>query len=176
MQSFIEFFHRECEVYLFIKRADPRIRTCKQVVDKCLPGCRIHGYTRTDGQGPGQQSRQPVAFGISGFPFMPLPVCEQFIQRIRAPKCAAAAKAGVYGNDSIEATYPMTRVDADGDTLDGRSSSGSLERLQAIPGERNIGDGLLVFAAVRDDGGKALLFRRVGQRLQGSPDDGARRL
>ncbi|MDO8942332.1 MAG: DUF1254 domain-containing protein, partial [Desulfobacterales bacterium] len=32
---------------------------------------------------------------------------------------AAAAKAGIYGNDSIEATYPMTRVDADGETLDG---------------------------------------------------------
>jgi hypothetical protein len=32
---------------------------------------------------------------------------------------AAAAKAGIYGNDSVEATYPMTRVDADGDTLDG---------------------------------------------------------
>ncbi len=32
---------------------------------------------------------------------------------------AAGAKAGIYGNDSIEATYPMTRVDADGETLDG---------------------------------------------------------
>ena len=31
---------------------------------------------------------------------------------------AAAAKAGIYGNDAVEATYPMTRVDADGDTLD----------------------------------------------------------
>jgi hypothetical protein len=25
---------------------------------------------------------------------------------------------GIYGNDAIEATYPMTRVDVDGDTLD----------------------------------------------------------
>ncbi len=32
---------------------------------------------------------------------------------------AAAAKAGIFGNDAIEATYPMVRVDADGDTLDG---------------------------------------------------------
>lgn len=32
---------------------------------------------------------------------------------------AAAAKAGIYGNDAIEACYPMTRVDADGETLDG---------------------------------------------------------
>jgi hypothetical protein len=32
---------------------------------------------------------------------------------------AAAAKAGVYGNDAVEATYPMTRVDVDGETLDG---------------------------------------------------------
>lgn len=32
---------------------------------------------------------------------------------------AAGAKAGIYGNDSVEATYPMTRVDTDGETLDG---------------------------------------------------------
>jgi hypothetical protein len=34
-------------------------------------------------------------------------------------KRAAAAKGGIYGNDTVEATYPMTRWDADGDTLDG---------------------------------------------------------
>ncbi len=34
-------------------------------------------------------------------------------------KRAAGAKAGIYGNDTIEATYPMTRKDVDGDTLDG---------------------------------------------------------
>jgi len=32
---------------------------------------------------------------------------------------AAGAKAGIYGNDAVEATYPMTRVDAAGETLDG---------------------------------------------------------
>jgi hypothetical protein len=32
---------------------------------------------------------------------------------------AAGAKAGIYGNDALEATYPMTRVDAAGETLDG---------------------------------------------------------
>ncbi len=32
---------------------------------------------------------------------------------------AAAAKAGIYGNDAVEATYPMTRSDADGQPLDG---------------------------------------------------------
>jgi hypothetical protein len=32
---------------------------------------------------------------------------------------AAAAKAGIYGNDAIEATYPLTRSDADGEPLDG---------------------------------------------------------
>jgi hypothetical protein len=32
---------------------------------------------------------------------------------------AAAAKGGIYGNDAIEATYPYTRVDAKGETLDG---------------------------------------------------------
>jgi hypothetical protein len=34
-------------------------------------------------------------------------------------KRAAAAKGGIYGNDAIEATYPMTRVDAKSETLDG---------------------------------------------------------
>jgi hypothetical protein len=34
-------------------------------------------------------------------------------------KRAAAAKGGIYGNDAAEATYPMTRSDANGDTLDG---------------------------------------------------------
>ena len=33
-------------------------------------------------------------------------------------KRAAAAKGGIYGNDSVEAMYPMTRTDAAGDTLD----------------------------------------------------------
>lgn len=32
---------------------------------------------------------------------------------------AAGAKAGIYGNDAVEATYPMARVDAKGETLDG---------------------------------------------------------
>jgi hypothetical protein len=32
---------------------------------------------------------------------------------------AAGAKAGIYGNDAVEATYPMTRTLADGQTLDG---------------------------------------------------------
>jgi hypothetical protein len=34
-------------------------------------------------------------------------------------KRAAAAKAGIYGNDPEEATYPLTRSDSDGETLDG---------------------------------------------------------
>jgi hypothetical protein len=34
-------------------------------------------------------------------------------------KRAAAAKAGIYGNDPAEATYPITRTDGDGQTLDG---------------------------------------------------------
>ncbi|MGY3694728.1 hypothetical protein ACVIGA_004808 [Bradyrhizobium sp. USDA 3240] len=34
-------------------------------------------------------------------------------------KRAAAAKAGIYGNDPAEATYPLTRVDSDNQTLDG---------------------------------------------------------
>jgi hypothetical protein len=34
-------------------------------------------------------------------------------------KRAAAAKAGIYGNDAEEATYPLTRIDSDGQTLDG---------------------------------------------------------
>ena len=34
-------------------------------------------------------------------------------------KRAAAAKAGIYGNSPAEATYPITRVDSNGQTLDG---------------------------------------------------------
>ena len=40
-----------------------------------------------------------------------------------------------------------------GDELTGRNRSGSLERLQAIPGKRSIDDGLLVFSAVRNEDG-----------------------
>jgi hypothetical protein len=32
---------------------------------------------------------------------------------------SAAAKIGIYGNDAVEATYPYTRVDEKGETLDG---------------------------------------------------------
>jgi hypothetical protein len=39
---------------------------------------------------------------------------------------AAAAKGGIYGNDAIEAMYPMTRVDATGATLDGSKHSFTL--------------------------------------------------
>ena len=34
-------------------------------------------------------------------------------------KRAVAAKAGIYGNDAAEAMYPLTRIDGDGQTLDG---------------------------------------------------------
>jgi hypothetical protein len=34
-------------------------------------------------------------------------------------KRAAAAKGGIYGNDAVEAMYPMTRMDATGEALDG---------------------------------------------------------
>jgi hypothetical protein len=34
-------------------------------------------------------------------------------------KRAAAAKAGIYGNDPEEATYPFTRIDSEGQPLDG---------------------------------------------------------
>jgi hypothetical protein len=34
-------------------------------------------------------------------------------------KRAAVAKAGIYANDPAEATYPMTRKDSGGETLDG---------------------------------------------------------
>jgi hypothetical protein len=41
-------------------------------------------------------------------------------------KRAAAAKAGIYGNDPAEATYPLTRIDSDGQTLDGSKSNCTL--------------------------------------------------
>jgi len=34
-------------------------------------------------------------------------------------KRAVAAQAGIYGNDAVEAMYPLARVDGDGQTLDG---------------------------------------------------------
>jgi hypothetical protein len=34
-------------------------------------------------------------------------------------KRAATAKAGIYANDPVEATYPLTRTDAAGQPLDG---------------------------------------------------------
>jgi hypothetical protein len=39
---------------------------------------------------------------------------------------AVAAKAGIYGNDPDEATYPYTRVDGDGQALDGSNHSYTL--------------------------------------------------
>jgi hypothetical protein len=39
---------------------------------------------------------------------------------------AAGAKAGIYGNDAAEATYPMTRVDARGAMLDGSKNNYTL--------------------------------------------------
>jgi hypothetical protein len=41
-------------------------------------------------------------------------------------KRAAAAQAGIYGNDAAEATYPLTRVDSDGQTLDGSKNNYAL--------------------------------------------------
>jgi hypothetical protein len=46
---------------------------------------------------------------------------------------AAAAKAGIYGNDPAEATYPITRTDGDGQTLDGSKSNYTLTFL---PGQQ----------------------------------------
>ncbi len=41
-------------------------------------------------------------------------------------KRAASARAGIYGNDTVEATYPMTRKDIEGDTLDGSKQNYTL--------------------------------------------------
>ena len=53
---------------------------------------------------------------------------------------AVAAKAGIYGNDAVEAMYPLTRVDSDGQTLDGSKNSYTLT---FAPG-RTAGERLLV--------------------------------
>ena len=39
---------------------------------------------------------------------------------------AAGAKAGIYGNDAVEATYPITKTLADGQPLDGRKANYTL--------------------------------------------------
>jgi hypothetical protein len=41
-------------------------------------------------------------------------------------KRAVAAKAGIYGNSPEEATYPLTRIDSEGQTLDGSKSNFTL--------------------------------------------------
>ncbi|WP_375309734.1 DUF1254 domain-containing protein [Bradyrhizobium sp. A5] len=41
-------------------------------------------------------------------------------------KRAAAAKGGIYGNDAVEAVYPLTRTVADGEVLDGSKHSYTL--------------------------------------------------
>lgn len=41
-------------------------------------------------------------------------------------KRAAGAKAGIYGNDPVEAMYPLTREDSDGQPLDGGKSAYTL--------------------------------------------------
>jgi len=41
-------------------------------------------------------------------------------------KRAAGAKAGIYGNDPVEAMYPLTREDTDGQPLDGSRNSYTL--------------------------------------------------
>jgi hypothetical protein len=41
-------------------------------------------------------------------------------------KRAAAARAGIYGNDAIEAMYPMAKVDGEGAPLDGSKASYTL--------------------------------------------------
>ena len=41
-------------------------------------------------------------------------------------KRAATAKAGIYGNDAVEAMYPLTRVDGKGEPLDGSKHSYTL--------------------------------------------------
>ena len=41
-------------------------------------------------------------------------------------KRAIAAKAGIYGNDAVEAMYPLTRTDGDGQTLDGSKNNYTL--------------------------------------------------
>jgi hypothetical protein len=41
-------------------------------------------------------------------------------------KRAVTAKAGIYGNDPVEAMYPLTRIDGDGQTLDGSKNNYTL--------------------------------------------------
>ena len=37
----------------------------------------------------------------------------------RLADACAAAKAGIYGNNAVEAVYPLTQGDAEGEPLDG---------------------------------------------------------
>ena len=40
---------------------------------------------------------------------------------------AVGAQAGIYGNSAVEATYPITRTDAEGQILDGSKNKYTLD-------------------------------------------------
>ena len=48
-----------------------------------------------------------------------LPLWRRRLLQWRLAETRRGAKAGIYGNDAVEATYPLTRNDADGRPLDG---------------------------------------------------------
>mgnify|MGYP003694176821 CR=1 FL=1 len=59
---------------------------------------------------------------------------------------AAGAKAGIYGNDAVEATYPMTKTLANGEALDGSKHDYTLT---FAAGQLSAGERLLVGDDVR---------------------------
>jgi hypothetical protein len=48
-------------------------------------------------------------------------------------KRAVAAQAGIYGNDAVEAVYPLTRIDSDGETLEGSKHNYTLTFKEGQP-------------------------------------------
>jgi len=85
-------------------------------------------------------------------------------------KRAAGAKAGIYGNDAEEATYPGTRTDSDGQTLDGSQHNYTLTFAPGQPPPVN------AFWAPHDaarpthgtQGGPTVLKMRIFQSPHGS--------
>jgi hypothetical protein len=81
---------RKAEVALGMKEGDAKIDKYLSTGEKIINGWKVAGY-----------------FGDRDF------FKGNWLLR------AAGAKAGIYGNDSIEATYPVTKTQANGEELDG---------------------------------------------------------
>jgi hypothetical protein len=79
-------------------------------------------------------------------------------------KRAAAAKGGIFGNSAIEAMYPLTRVTASGETLDGSKHSYTLTFAKV-----NLPPVNAFWSVTMYDGKKFLIDNPINRYLINSP-------